>query len=438
VDLVGRVARPIDIPAAEDISKCVHCGLCLEHCPTYLITGQETESPRGRLHLIEALNEGRIEATEAYSKHINLCLVCRACENVCPSGVPFGRIMEPARAQLLQRRPGSWRERLLRRLVFRELLPHPRRLRLMAGLLRHYQRSGLQRLVRGSSVLRLLPGRLHQADAQLPRLPDRFFRPRLEVFPARGQRRYRVGFFSGCVMPYLYPQVHSATLRVLRRNGCEVVVPSDQVCCGALNVHSGERQMAREMARRNVKAFAQKGLDAVIVNAAGCGSTLKEYSELLGNGRNDVGASGGSPEQFSQQVKDVNEFLWSIDLEPATTEIRRRVTLQESCHLVHAQRIKDAPRKLLAFIPGLELADMAHPDLCCGSAGIYSLTQPRMAASLLQSKMADIQATSAQTIVTANPGCMLQLEQGVRQSRMRMDVKHVVQVLDAAYGHVEG
>jgi glycolate oxidase iron-sulfur subunit len=240
------------------------------------------------------------------------------------------------------------------------------------------------------------------------------------------------------VMPYLYPHVHSATLRVLRRNGCEVVVPSDQVCCGALNVHSGERQMAREMARRNVKAFAQKGLDAVIVNAAGCGSTLKEYSELLGNGRNDVGASGGSPEQFSQQVKDVNEFLWSIDLEPATTEIRRRVTLQESCHLVHAQRIKDAPRKLLAFIPGLELADMAHPDLCCGSAGIYSLTQPRMAASLLQSKMADIQATSAQTIVTANPGCMLQLEQGVRQSRMRMDVKHVVQVLDAAYGHVEG
>jgi glycolate oxidase iron-sulfur subunit len=419
-------AESFDRPAPEDLARCVHCGLCLQHCPTYLVTGQETESPRGRLHLIGALNEGRIEATEAYSKHINLCLVCRACENVCPSGVPFGRIMERARTQVVGVQGLA---PLLRWVVFRQLLPRPDRLRLVAHLLRYYQRSGLQHLVRASGFLRLLPDQLEQAETQLPRLPDRFFRPAVEVFPPRGPRRYRVGFFSGCVMPYLYPDVHAATLRVLRRNGCEVVVPRGQACCGALNVHSGERETARELARRNARAFLATGLDAVIVNAAGCGSTLKEYDELLAHDPADRGLA----ERFSLLVKDVNEFLASIELEPPTRPVDRRVTLQESCHLVHAQRIKAAPRRLLAAIPGLELVDMAQPDLCCGSADIYNITQPEMSEQLLAGKMADIQATAADTIVTANPGCLLQLEQGVRRSGMRAEVKHVVQLLDEAY-----
>jgi glycolate oxidase iron-sulfur subunit len=439
----------------------VHCGLCLQHCPTYLLTGDENESPRGRLHLIGALNEGRIESNEVYSRHINLCLVCRACENVCPSGVPFGRIMERARAQLVERRTkadapraaATGLERMLRWLVFRYLLPSSRRLRLMAGLLRHYQRSGAQQLFRASPLPRLLPSRLERAEAQLPRLPDRFFRPRVEVFPAEGPRRQRVGLFTGCVMPYMYPEVHAATLRVLRRNGCEVVVPAEQVCCGALNVHSGEREMAREMARRNVQVFLGAGLEAVIVNSAGCGSTLKEYGELLAHDRRAsqaaselAGTEPAGPEPaegFSLLVKDVNEFLASIELERPTRQVRRRVTLQDSCHLVHAQRIKAAPRQLLALVPGLELIEMAHPDLCCGSAGIYNITQPGMSAELLESKMTDIEATGAETIVTANPGCLLQLEQGVRQSGMHAEVVHVVQLLDAAYGalspeHVEG
>ena len=438
----------VDVPSAADISKCVHCGLCLQHCPTYLETGNEMESPRGRLHLIGALNEGRLQANAAYSQHINLCLVCRACENVCPSGVPFGRIMERARTQLVQRRPGSWADRILRWAVFHQLLPKPERLRLLAGALRHYQRGGLQRLVRTSGLLRLLPGHLDRAEAQLPRLRDSFFRPHLEVFPAVGQRRYRVGFFSGCVMPYLYSEVHTASLRVLRRNGCEVVIPSGQVCCGALNVHSGEREMARQMASRNVQTFLATNLDAVIVNAAGCGSTLKEYHDLLdhrpalapqSSPRPPGGATHALPadtNRFTNLVKDVNEFLASIALEPPTNPVRRRVALQESCHLVHAQRIKAAPRQLLARIPGLELVDMAHPDLCCGSAGIYNLTQPVMAAALLDSKMADAAATGADTIATANPGCMLQLEQGVSQSGMAAEVKHVIQLLDEAYGGV--
>jgi glycolate oxidase iron-sulfur subunit len=428
VNLAERQA--VDVPSAADLATCVHCGLCLQHCPTYLITGQETESPRGRLHLIGALNEGRIEANEAYSQHIGLCLVCRNCESVCPSGVPFGRIMEPARTQLAALRPGGWGERLLRRLVFRELMPRPGRLRGLAVVLRHYQRSGLQRLIRGSGVLRLLPWGLGRAEGQLPKLPDRFFRPDREVFPAFGERRYRVGFFSGCVMPYLYSGVHAATLDVLRRNGCEVVAPVGQGCCGALNVHSGEREEARRMARRNIRAFLEAGLDAVVVNAAGCGSTLKEYDELLGQEAEDRELA----ERFAVLVKDVNEFLASIELVAPTRRVQQRVTLQESCHLAHAQRIRTAPRLLLGKVPGLELVEMAHPDLCCGSAGVYNVTQPDMSGRILAGKMDEIEATGADTIVTANPGCMLQLEAGVRERGLRMEVRHVVELLREGYG----
>ena len=420
----------VDVPSAADLSTCVHCGLCLQHCPTYLVTGQETESPRGRIHLIQALNEGRIGASEAYARHLELCLVDRACEAVCPSGVPFGRIMEPARTQLAALRPGSWRTQLLRWLVFKQLMPHPDRLRTAAHLLRRYQWSGLQRLVRATGLLRMLPGRLDRAEAQLPRLPGRFFKPAVEVFAPYGARRHRVGFFTGCVMPYLYSGVHADTLDVLRRNGCEVVMPRGQGCCGALNVHSGEREAARTMARRNIRAFLEARLDAVVVNAAGCGSTLKEYHELLGNQPADRELA----RRFSLLVKDVNEFLAGIELEPPKRPVRRRVTLQESCHLVHAQRITAAPRQILGSIPGLELVEMAHPDLCCGSAGVYNVVQPEMSAAILSRKIDEIERTGADTIVTANPGCMLQLEQGVRERGLRAEVRHVVELLAEGYG----
>ncbi len=347
-------------PSPADLSQCVHCGLCLQNCPTYLLTGYEAESPRGRIHLIQALNEGRVEANAAYRGHIEQCLVCRNCESVCPSGVHFGRIMEAGRAQLYERADLSWRERLFRRVVFTELLPHRGRLRAMFGALLIYQRSGLQRLVR---ALRVLPPALAQAESLLPDLPAPFT-PRWEVYPAEGRRlRYRVGLFTGCIMPLVYGPTHAATLRVLRRNGCEVHVPSAQVCCGALNVHAGEQDVAGEMARANIRAFLGRGLDAIVVNSAGCGATMKEYGELV---------SSAEAAEFAYLTRDVSEFLASIELEPPRGAVRRRVTLQESCHLVHAQRIKDAPRQLLGLIPGLEVRAMAHPDLCCGSAGLYS------------------------------------------------------------------
>lgn len=408
------------IPSPADLSQCVHCGLCLQNCPTYLQTGYEAESPRGRIHLIQAFNEGRIDATDAYTQHLELCLVCRNCESVCPSGVHFGRIMEAGRAQLYARAQLSWRERLFRRVAFQELLPHASRLRtLFAGLLA-YQRIGVQRLVRAS---RLLPGPMADAESLLPDLRKPFL-PRWEVYPAEGKLRYRVGLFTGCVMPFVYGNVHAATLRVLRRNGCEVHIPRQQACCGALNVHGGEQNVARELARQNLGAFLGRGLDAIVVNSAGCGATMKEYAELL---------STEEAAEFASLTRDVSEFLASIELVPLQHQVRKSVTIQESCHLVHAQRIKDAPRQLLAQIPGLRVRDMQHSQLCCGSAGLYMVTQPEMSRRILDDKMRDIATTGATTIVTSNPGCMMQLQRGVRRAGLSAEVRHVIELLDEGY-----
>jgi glycolate oxidase iron-sulfur subunit len=370
---------------------------------------------------MQALNEGRIEPTQAYKQHLELCLVCRNCESVCPSGVHFGRIMEAGRAQLYQRTKLSVAERLFRRVAFKELLPHPGRLRAMFGALLIYQRVGLQRLIRASG---LLPPPLAQAESLLPALSVPFT-PQWEVYPAEGKVRYRVGLFTGCVMPLVYGPVHAATLRVLRHNGCEVHIPRQQACCGALNVHAGERRVAADLARRNVEAFLGRGLDAIVVNSAGCGATMKDYQELL--------PSDSAATEFARLTRDVSEFLAGIELEPPRRQVRRSVTLQESCHLVHAQRIKDAPRTLVAAIPGLELRDMDHPDLCCGSAGLYMVTKRDMSTRILDSKMAEIEATRASTIVTANPGCMMQLQRGVQRAGLDADVRHVVELLDESY-----
>jgi glycolate oxidase iron-sulfur subunit len=296
------------------------------------------------------------------------------------------------------------------------------RLRALFAALLIYQRSGLQRLVRAT---RLLPPALAEAESLLPSLPAPFS-PRWDVYPAEGQVRYRVGMFTGCVMPLVYGPVHAATLRVLRHNGCEVHIPRQQVCCGALNVHGGEQEVTRELARQNGRAFLGRGLDAIIVNSAGCGAIMKEYGELL---------ESSEATEFARLTRDVTEFLAAIELQPFRRPVRRTVTLQESCHLVHAQRIKNAPRALLAAIPGVELRDMAHPDLCCGSAGLYMLTEREMSTRILDDKMGEIAATGVQTIATANPGCMMQLQRGVRRAGLAADVKHVVELVDEGYRH---
>jgi glycolate oxidase iron-sulfur subunit len=416
-------------PRAEDISRCIHCGYCLNHCPTYVALGLETESPRGRIHLIDALSQGRIKAGRAALEHLDLCLQCRACETACPSGVQFGRIMEGARAQVVAtgRSPLSWR---LRSVALRWTLPHPRRLRLLAALLRFYQRSGLQSLLRRTHLLWLLPFHLHRLEQLLPPVAGRFFTPaRAGSNPGAGNGDRRVALLTGCVMPFIYPQTHEATVRVLERHGCRVVVPEEQVCCGALFVHGGDRHTARRLARRNIDVFLAAEVEAVIINAAGCGSTLKEYGELLATDPEYAEKAA----RFSSIVKDITEFLVDLPYQEGLGRLERRVTYQDSCHLAHAQGITAAPRQLLGAIPGLELVEMENADRCCGSAGIYNVTQREMSSRLLAEKMRAVAATEASVIATANPGCMLQLEAGLRQHGVPGTVAHVVEVLDEAY-----
>ena len=416
-------------PRPEDISRCVHCGFCLNFCPTYVTLGLETESPRGRIHLIDALSGGRIQPRRAVLGHLDLCLQCRACETACPSGVSFGRIMEGVRAQVVAAgwSPLSWR---LRSIVLRWTLPHPRRLRLLAVLLRFYQRSGLQSLVRRTRLLWLLPFHLYHLEQLLPPVAGRFFAPAgAGANPDAGDGTRRVALLTGCVMPFFYPQTHEATVRVLERHGYRVVVPEEQVCCGALFVHGGDRQTARRLARRNIDVFLAAGVEAVIINAAGCGSTLKEYGELLA----DDPEYAGKAAHFSSLVKDITEFLVELPFEEGLGRLERRVTYQDSCHLAHAQRITAAPRRLLSAIPGLELVEMENADRCCGSAGIYNVTHREMSSRLLADKMRAVAATGASAVVTANPGCMLQVEAGLRLHGLRGTVAHVVEVLDEAY-----
>lgn len=410
----------INIP---ELDQCVHCGLCLNHCPTYRVLHLEPESPRGRIHLVRAVTEGRIEPNERFSDHLYLCLMCRACETACPSGVQYGRIAEAAREILGP--PGSPLARAIQKFAFTQLLPSPQMLRTVARLLRFYQKSGVQRLVRA-----LLPARLKEMEAMLPPIPDRFFKPSAELLPAIGERRARVAMLGGCVMSLLFADINEATARVLRRNGCDVLIPKAQGCCGALNIHNGETRMAKVMARRNIEAFLDAGVDAVIVNAAGCGAAMKEYGHLL----RDDSAYRDKAQRFGQMVKDASEFLAGIGLFKPTGRIEMTVTYQDPCHLAHGQKVRAQPRALLAAIPGLRVIEMDGSDRCCGSAGIYNLTQPEMSQELLKEKMISIAATSAEAAVAPNPGCMLQLGYGGRRYGPALPVFHLMELLDRAYG----
>ena len=404
-----------------DLSKCVHCGLCLQHCPTYVETGLETESPRGRLYLMRALAEGRVEATPNALGHLDQCLQCRNCEAVCPSGVPYGRIMEGTRAEVLssENAPLAWR---LRAMFLREVIAKPSRLRLFASALRLYQRSGLRSFAESVPLLR---------DRALlaPAIGPRPFTKTGVVARPEGKPIRRVAFLTGCIMPLAYGRVHRATLRVLARNGCEVIAPPAQVCCGALHAHNGDQRTARRLARQNIDAFLAENVEAIVVNSAGCGAAMKEYGELLdGDDR---------ARQFSGMVKDVHEFLLALPMAPPG-RLDLDVTVQDSCHLAHAQRLARAPRDVLALIPGLRVVDMPHADRCCGSAGVYSLTQPGMSLQLLDSKMAEVRATGVTVVATANPGCMAQLEAGLRRDRSPGRVAHVMELLDEAYRATSG
>jgi glycolate oxidase iron-sulfur subunit len=415
-----------DKPQQADLDRCVHCGLCLNACPTYRELRVEMDSPRGRIYqMVQVANGAPIGPS--YVEHIELCLACRGCETACPSGVQYGRLVEAARAEIENKTRRPWRERALRWLVFRRLLPSRLSLEIAGALLYLYQASGLKWL---TGMLEFLPARLREVESLAPEIETPFFFAYYgKTLPAEGARRYRVALLGGCIANISFARLNEATVRVLRKNGCEVSIPASQTCCGALHVHAGIRDEARKLARRNIDALLEGGFDAIVTNAGGCGSTLKEYWELL---EHDPGYAEKA-KRFSALVKDINEFLASIELNPEMRSLQLTVTYQDSCHLAHGQKVRSAPRKLLESVPGLELREMQLSDLCCGSAGIYNVVHTNMAMALLKKKMGHTNATEASVIAASNPGCMLQLRAGVRKFGKGQRVMHVVEILDEAY-----
>jgi glycolate oxidase iron-sulfur subunit len=409
---------------------CIHCGLCLPSCPTYAELGVEMDSPRGRIYLMRAYTDGRIGMTDNFVHHIYQCLDCRACETACPSGVHYGSIVEMARAEIEKRRNVPTGERWLRYLVFKRLLPSARLLSLTFLPLRLYQGLGLQSLVRGLGLTRLLPARLRDMEAMMPRLPRRGLKRKLKpLLPTSGERRYRVALVTGCVMNEMFTHINVATARVLTRNGCEVVIPSGQTCCGALQTHSGERATAEALARQNIDAFEVEGVDAILINAAGCGAQLKEYGELL----EDDPVYREKAKAFSARVRDISEFLAEIPLDESMALAPVRVAYHDACHLAHGQKIREQPRRLLRRILGVELVELEESDWCCGSAGIYNITHPEMADRLLNRKMKHIRQAAPDIIVTGNPGCLLQIQNGIRKEGKTIETLHPVELLDRAY-----
>lgn len=413
--MAGAFTGP-DAPDLDAIRTCVHCGICLPQCPTYRVLGEEMDSPRGRLYLMRAAAEGRITLTETFGRHFDLCLGCRACETACPSGVPFGELLEATRAQI--ERHGRPRHRGMLASFIHSVFPNPSRLGALLRPLRFYQRSGGQRLVRASGLLRVVP-RLAAMEQMLPDVPAPVRLP--EVTRARGTRRGRVGLLTGCVQRHLYPHVNRDTLRLLSLAGYDVVVPRGQGCCGALNLHAGRLDEFRAQASALAGAFGA-GVDFVVSNAAGCGSAMKEYAHWL--------PDAPAARALASRTRDVSEVLAGADLPLGRLDVT--VTYHDACHLAHGQRIRNEPRELLRRIPGLTLVELPESDFCCGSAGVYNVLEPEMADRLLERKVSHIVETGARVVATGNPGCLLQIAKGLRARGASIEVVHPVELLARA------
>jgi glycolate oxidase iron-sulfur subunit len=417
------LARKVDYRLFQD---CVHCGLCTASCPTYIETGNENDSPRGRIYLMRAVADRRLAMSNDVRKHLDLCLDCRACESACPSGVQYGKIVEPFKIAIQQSPSLGSETSGLQRLILHHVFPYARRVRASLAPARVLQKLGLLDWSERVGLTRLLPPTLRRLQAMLPTLQGSGSRLP-EVLPAIGPKRARVALFLGCVADALYPETNAATARVLQQNGCEVVVPPGQVCCGAIHYHSGAEAPALEFARKNLKVFLTDDFDAIIINAAGCGAMLKDYAHLL------EGAEHASAERFVRKCHDISEFLVKLGAIAPKHALPLKVTYHDACHLCHGQQIRAEPRQLLSMIPGLELVPLEENELCCGAAGTYNLTEPEMSERLGLRKMDNIAATHAEMVVTGNVGCILQIARKIKERGSPMKIAHPIDLLDRAY-----
>lgn len=408
---------------------CVHCGLCTASCPTYVETGNENDGPRGRIYLMRAVTDERQTLTPEIRRHLELCLDCRACETACPSGVQYGKLIEPFRVAMEQPTDGPGQRKtddwFHQRILF-GLFPYPEKIRKLLQPARWAQRLGLDQFLLNSGLWRLLPPRIGRLATLLPKL-ERPLPALPTILTAKGRRRARVGLFTGCVADAMFRGTHWATARVLQENGCDVVIPKAQVCCGAIHLHAGSSAPAKAFADQNLEAFDHEGVDAIVVNVAGCGSMLKDYGHHWHDFRQR------EREQFAEKVKDVHEFLHELGLITPPGEINVTATYHDACHLVHAQKIREQPRRLLERIPGLKLVELPESELCCGAAGTYNLTEPEMADRLGQRKLENIRKTKAQLVITANAGCLLQIAREARVQGQPLQIMHPMELLDLSY-----
>jgi glycolate oxidase iron-sulfur subunit len=412
-------------PSNKLIDTCVHCGFCLPACPTYVLWGQEMDSPRGRIYLMKLASEGAVAINPKWVSHFDSCLGCMACMPACPSGVDYGKLIEATRSQIERNHKRSIGERLHRQFIL-STFTRPDRLRLMRWPLLAYQKSGLQALLRSTGALRLLPKKIQAMEALLPNLSAS--EAVADVTPAQGQKRLRVGLLLGCVQREFFPQINAATARVLSAEGCEVVAPLEQSCCGALLVHAGEEEAALTLARETIDVFERAGVDRIVINAAGCGSNVKEYGHLL----RDHPRYAERAAQFAAKCRDVSEILAEFEPRAVRHPLRLRVAFHDSCHLQHAQGVRSQPRSLLSKIPNLDLVEIPEPVICCGSAGIYNLVQSETANALGDRKAKLIAPLRAEVIATGNPGCLMQLQSSLARAGHKTPVVHTIQLLDAS------
>jgi glycolate oxidase iron-sulfur subunit len=422
-----------DHPDENKWADCVHCGMCLESCPTYGITGQEQHSPRGRVHLIKSVAEGKLTVNEQFMDPVFACLDCRACTTACPADVEVGGLIEEARGQIRQAMPLTGLKGTVSKVFLQGLFPHQTRLNSLGSLLRFYQKSGMQKVIRKTKLINIMPQHLVDMEAIMPEVkePVRKKYENTNLIKAKGKTKNEVSILTGCIMDVMFSDINEATINVLTRNGNDVMIPKNQTCCGALHVHAGDRETGRKLAKQNIEAF--KNSNKVIVNAAGCGCALKEYPELF---REDP-EWHEKAEEFSAKVEDISKYLHDTGYEKPKAELKTRITYHDACHLAHGQGIRQEPRDLLHDIPGVEMVHMPNSDRCCGSAGIYNITNPEMASAVLERKMENV-PEDVEMISMGNPGCMLQMAMGVQKYGRNQKIVHTIQLLDWAYQKEDG